>query len=393
MVETADVVVIGAGVVGASVAYHLVEAGCGNVLVVERRPEPGAGSTGRATGGVRAQFGTEINIRMSQYSIDFFSRFKEATGFECGYEPVGYLFFATSAARLKLLEANRKLQIAAGLKNVDLLSRDDIRTMVPQMLLDDVVGGTFCPTDGLIDPPAIVRGFLERARSGGVRLWTDASVSAIEVKERHVARVQTTKGAVSTRIVVNAAGAWSAGIAEMVGVDIPVTPLRRQLVATAPVKGFTSSLPMVIDVTDGFHFRRLGTSEGGAGVGLLLAWPDPDQTPGFNEQFDEGFIPRVLDRAVKRLPTLAQVAVDMSRSRAGLYEMTPDHHAIIGRVPEVEGFYLATGFSGHGVMHSPATGRIIAEMILEGQSNTIDATSLALERFREDRLIEEKAML
>lgn len=394
MAETAEVVVIGGGVVGASVAYHLTEAGCRDVLVLERGARQGSGSTGRATGGVRAQFGTEINIRMSLYSIDFFSRFAEATGRDCGYEPNGYLFLATSEAEMSLLEANRRRQLAVGLKNVELVGAAEIAGVVPQLRVDDVAGGVFCPTDGLIDPLAIMQGFTERARERGARLWLETSVNAIEIEGGSVAGVRTTRGFVSTRALVNASGPWAAEVARLAGVEIPVTPLRRQLVATQPLADVPDTLPMVIDVSDGFHFRRLGRAGSKGERGLLMACPDPQETPGFKEDFNPSFIPKVLARAAQRAPGFMGLTVDLRHSRAGLYEMTPDHHPIIGEAPGVRGFYLANGFSGHGVMHSPATGRMIAELMMKGRVEFIEgATQLGLERFAEGRLFEEAGLI
>lgn len=396
MTETADVVVIGGGVVGASVAYHLTESGCRDVLVVERAARECAGSTGRATGGVRAQFGTEINVRLSLYSIDFFARFAEATGRECGYEPNGYLFFATSEEEFELLKKNRERQIEWGVKNVELLDGEEVAGMVPLLRADDVRGATFCPTDGLIDPVAVTRGLTECARERGARAWMGAEVEGVDVEGGRVACVRTTRGRVSTRGVVNAAGAWGASVARMAGVELPVVPLRRHLVATRAVAGVDEALPMVIEVADGFHFRRLGRAgQNGrdGGRGLLLAWCEPGEIECASEELDAGFVPKILARAARRVPRLEGVEADLSQSRAGLYEMTPDRHAIVGEAPGVGGFYLANGFSGHGVMHSPATGKMIAELITEGRVKTFDAAPLGLERFAEGKLFEDAGLL
>ena len=391
MTERAEVVIIGGGVVGASVAYHLAEAGCRDVLVVERGRQLGEGSTGRATGGVRAQFATPVNIRMSLYSIDFFSRFHEATGRDCGYQPVGYLFLAAHARQLAQLESNRVRQTAAGLTCVEILSTDEIAARLPLVRLDDIAGGSFCPIDGLIDPLAVMHGLWERASERGARLWTDTRVTGIEVEGGAVARVDTSRGRVSTRAVVNAAGAWAAEVARLAGVEIPVTPLRRQLVGTEPFDGLPARMPMVIDLSDGFHFRRV-ESEGQA-PGVRLAWPDPEERPGFNTDFDESFAGKVLERAARRVPAFAGLKVDRALCRAGLYEMTPDHHAIIGPCPTVSGLYFVNGFSGHGVMHSPATGRALSELILHGRSHTLDITALDPRRFAQGRLIQESVVL
>jgi sarcosine oxidase subunit beta len=391
MTETADVVIIGGGIVGASVAYHLAEAGCTDVLILEREREQGLGSTGRATGGVRAQFSTSVNIRMSLYSIAFISHFEEATGHSAGYVPAGYLFVATDEGQLKRLQANCERQRELGLKNVELIGRADVAALMPQLRVDDVVGGSFCQTDGFVKPLGILKGFTERACERGVRLWLETEVRGIEVLGGAVTGVLTTRGLVSTRAVVNATGAWAAEVARMAGVEIPVVPLRRQLVSTRALSEMPGSFPMVIDLSDGFHFRP--DSQAGASTGVLLAWPDPDERPGFKTEFEPKFAGKIMPRAIHRLPCLAGAELERSRCRAGLYEVTPDHHAIIGEAPNVRGLYLANGFSGHGVMHSPATGRVMAELILEGEARVLDISTLSAGRFAGGRWLEETAVI
>ena len=474
MTETADVVIIGSGIVGSSVAYHLAEQGCTNVLVIEREAHQGKGSTGKSMGGVRAQFSTAVNILMSRYSIDFFSRFEETVGHPADYRAHGYLFCATNESHLNYLKANRERQIALAVKNVELVSRDDIARFVPQLRVDDIIGGTFCQTDGFVDPYSVMMGFMLKARESGARLWLDTTVTGIEVEPgstttgsaeagsagiagsplghpewgavlpanastarenvaptkgqqsvradalnagrtstpsdkqhplgtpmpalpttaltaaalsaRRISGVMTTRGFVSTRIVVNAAGPWAADVARMAGVVLPVEPLRRQLVPTEPFNGLPQRFPMIIDMSNGFHFRR-------EGKGILLAWNDPDETPGFKTEFDPAFVEKILTRAAARVPGLADAEVNPHRAWAGLYEMTPDHHAIIGPAPDVEGLFFVNGFSGHGVMHSPASGRITADLILKGRSDLIDAAQLNVQRFAKGQLLEETAVL
>ncbi len=386
MTETADVVIIGSGIVGSSVAYHLAEAGCTNVLVVEREAHQGKGSTGKSMGGVRAQFATTVNIQMSRYSIDFFATFDEQLGYPADYRPHGYLFCATSERHLGYLKANRERQLALGVKNVELISREDIVKILPQLRIDDVIGGTYCPTDGFVDPHSVMMGFMMKARERGVRLWLDTKVTGIEVDNGQVTGVTTTRGPVSAPIIVNAAGAWAAEVALLAGAELPVEPLRRQLVPTEPFAGLPKRFPMVIDMSTGFHFRR-------EGKGILLAWNDPEETPGFKTDFDASFIEKILTRAASRVPCLADAEVNPRRAWAGLYEMTPDHHAIIGPAPNVKGLFFVNGFSGHGVMHSPASGRITADLILHGSSELVDVAKLGVERFTEGRLLEETAIL
>ena len=386
MTNTADVVIIGGGIVASSVAYHLAERGCTNVLIVEREDRQGMGSTAKSMGGVRAQFATSINIRMSLYSIDLFSKFEEVTGHTAGYTPQGYMFVATSERHLDYLKTNMLKQRACGLSGVEMITREDIVKIVPQLVADDVVGGSFCPTDGFVDPYSVMTGFSKRARGRGVSLWLETEVTGIDVKQGAVAGVQTSRGYVSTGAVVNAAGPWAASVARLAAVDVPVEPLRRQIVKTEPFEQLSSRLPMVIDMSTGFHFRPEGSS-------YLFAWPDPDETYGFRTDFDYGFIEKILTRAVSRVPAFADVEVNPRRCWAGMYEVTPDHHAIIGRAPGVEGMFLANGFSGHGVMHSPATGKIVSELILDGVSSFVDAEMLRAERFAEGNPLEETAVL
>jgi sarcosine oxidase, subunit beta len=386
MTETADVVIIGGGIIGSSIAYNLVEQGCANVLVLERETHQGKGSTGKSMGGVRAQFATPVNIEMSLYSINFFKTFDEVVGHPGDYRPHGYLFAATSTRHMEYLKANHERQKALGLKNVEFLSREDILQSVPQLYADDIIGGTFCPTDGFVDPHSVMMGFMLNARERGARLWLDTAVTGIEVENDQVMGVQTTRGKVATRAVVNASGAWAADVARMAGVDLPVVPLRRQLVPTEPFDKLPKRFPMVIDMSTGFHFRR-------EGLRILLAWNDPEETSGFKTEFDPAFVEKILTRAAMRVPCLAEAEVNPRRAWAGLYEMTPDHHSIIGKAPAVSGLYFANGFSGHGVMHSPATGRIVSDLILHNESRLIDVTPLGVERFAEGRLIEETSVI
>ncbi len=384
--ETADVVIIGGGIVGSSIAWHLTEAGCRNVLVLERESHQGKGSTGKSMGGVRAQFATPINIRMSLYSIPFYAEFEERLGHPSGYRPQGYLFLATRESHLAYLKTNYEQQVALGLKSVRLLSRDEIVSRLPGLRTDDVLGGSFCSTDGFVDPYSAMVGFTTRAAEQGARIWKKCEVSGIQRDSTGIAAVETTRGPVATRIVINAAGPWAAEVARLAGLELPVQPLRRMLVPTEPFDRFPHTAPMVIDMTNGFHFRP-------EALGFLLAWNDPEETPGYKTDFEPGFIEKVLTRAADRVPCFEELAVNPKRAWAGLYEMTPDHYPILGAVPEVPGFFLANGFSGHGVMHAPATGKILSDVVLRGTTDLIDARLLDLARFAEGRLIHETAVL
>ncbi len=387
--HTADVVLIGGGIVGSSIAYHLVAGGCRKVLVLERETSQGKGSTGKSMGGVRAQFSTPVNIQMSLYSIPFYASFEERLGFPCDYRPQGYLFCATNEKHIAYLRANYEKQVAMGLKNVRLVAGDEIRGMFSQMRGNDIVGGSFCSTDGFVDPYSAMIGFMTWATDHGAALWKNATVQSIvrrDGSEGQSFEVQTTRGTISTPMIVNCAGPWAAAIASMVGIDLPVEPLRRMLVPTEPFDQFPHTAPMIVDMSNGFHFRPESR-------GFLLAWNDPEETPGYKMDFEPSFIEKILTRAANRVPIFENLAVNPKRAWAGLYEMTPDHHPILGESPEVPGFFFANGFSGHGVMHAPATGKILSDLILSGKTDLIDALLLNFSRFAEERMIHETAVL
>jgi sarcosine oxidase, subunit beta len=384
--RTAEVVIIGGGIVGSSIAYHLTAAGCRNVVVLERESATGKGSTGKSMGGVRAQFSTPVNIQMSLYSIPFYASFDERLGYPCDYRPQGYLFCATSDPHMAYLRANYERQVSMGLKDVRLVDGPEIRAMFPRLSGDDIIGGSFCSTDGFVDPYSAMNGFMASAAVHGAILRKNSIVTGITRDARGVTSVETASESVSTRKVVNCAGAWAANVARFVEIDLPVEPLRRMLVPSEPFDQFPHTAPMIIDMSNGFHFRPESR-------GFLLAWNDPEETSGFKTDFDPAFVEKILMRAADRVPCFADLPVNPKRAWAGLYEMTPDHHPILGETSGVPGFFLANGFSGHGVMHAPATGKILSDLILTGKTELIDASLLNLARFSEDRLIHETAVL
>jgi sarcosine oxidase, subunit beta len=323
---------------------------------------------------------------MSLYAIPFYASFDERLGHPCGYRPQGYLFLATNRSHLEYLTTNQKIQKSLGLKNVEMIATDELRKDYPQLRTDDVLAASFCSTDGFVDPYSAMTGFTAVAVEHGARILRGTEVTSIE-REGPNFLVRTSKGDFITPIAVNAAGPWAAEIAKMVGVDLPVKPLRRMLIPTEPFSDFPHSSPMIIDMSNGFHFRP-------EALGFLLAWNDPEEnTFGYNTDFDSGFIENVLTRAADRVPCFENLAVNPKRCWAGLYEMTPDHHAILGPIPEVPGFFLANGFSGHGVMHAPATGKILSDLILHGRTEIADAHKLRFSRFAEGDLIHETALL
>jgi sarcosine oxidase subunit beta len=376
-----SVAIVGAGVMGSSVAWHLASRGCRDVVLLDRGPGPGAGSTGRATGGFRAQYATAINVRLSLLAREKLLRFADEVGGDCGYVPAGYLWLASSQAELDILREARIVQHAEGLAEARAVTPDEIAAISPALRLDEVVGGAYCPTDGFIRPLAILAGYLEAAvRLGAHVEW---GVEALDLERGaggRVTAVRTSRGRVPAAAVVNATGAWAGAFATACGLDLPVTPLRRQVAVTVPTDVLPASMPMTIFAGDGFHLRvRDGR--------VLLLWPTPGVAGApFEATVDPHWIDAVTAKAHGRVPVLAGVAVDREASWAGLYEMSPDKHAILGAAPGCENLFLINGSSGHGVMHAPALGQLLAEIILDGKATTLDTSPLDPSRFAEERL-------
>lgn len=380
----AEIVIIGGGVVGASVAYHLTERGCRDVVVLERESSLGLGSTGKATGGVRAQFETDINIKLSLYSLDFLNKWEH----DCGYDPRGYLFLATNNEQFEYLKRTSARQRELGYNEVEVVDPHAISAMVPQLNCEDIVGGTFGPRDGFIDPLAVLDGFASKAKTNGAHFENAKNVTSIKVENGRVRGVTTDEGEVECDAVVLCAGAWARETARTAGIDLPVEPLRRQIVWAKTQESLSSKLPMVIDMSNGFHFRPARDSRDE----LLFAYADKNETPTFSTEFDEAFIGKVYEKARHRAPFLAETQVIREKCRAGLYENSPDHHAILGGC-EIRGLYFANGFSGHGVMHSPATGRALAEIILDGEASFLDVSCLSIDRFAKGELLHETTFI
>jgi sarcosine oxidase, subunit beta len=382
--KNSEILIIGGGVIGASVAYHLTERGAKDVLILERENRLGLGSTGKATGGVRSQFETDININMSLYSIEFFQNWD----FDCGYEPRGYLFFATDDWQFDYLKRNVEKQKSLGVKAVEIVDAKTISEIVEGMNCEDVHGGSYGATDGFINPLGVLEGFTKQATANGAKVLTGAEVFSIETRERKVVGVETSRGKIEAEKIVLCSGAWAQSLAKTAGVNLPVEPLKRQIVWARSEKNLPENLPMVIDLGSGFHFRPAKNSLNE----ILFAYPDADEQPSFDTNFDEAFIAKVYERAEHRAPFLSATEVIRKKCRAGLYENTPDHHAIIGGC-KVEGLYFCNGFSGHGVMHSPASGRAIAEIVLDGEASFLDVSCLCLERFASGELLHETAFI
>ena len=388
MKRTADVVIVGGGCMGASVAYHLTRRGVTDIVLVEREQMLGTGSTGRNAGGVRHQFSNAANIRLSIESIAFLEHFADEVGHPVDLHQDGYLFLLSSPSSVETFRRNVALQRSLGV-DVEWLDAAAAARLAPGLNADGVIAATFCQRDGVADPNGVTMGFAKAAQAAGVSVERDTEVTAIRVDSGRVAAVETTRGTIETRIVVNAAGPWARQIGRMVGprgIVVPVDPFRRHIFIAAASNqpgAWPSSRILVIDFETTFYFHR-------EGAGLLFGMGDPGETPTFDTTVQWDFLPQVIDVAVKRLPALADASI--SHAWAGLYEVTPDANPLIGPAHEVGGFFLINGFSGHGFQHSPAAGRILADVIV-GRDPQFDLTPFALERFAARALTGERYMV
>jgi sarcosine oxidase subunit beta len=384
MDESCEIAIVGAGVIGCSIAFHLGRMGQSGVRVLERESLPGAGSTSKANGGIRAQFTTEVNVAMSLASMGILDALAPEIGEPPLYKKAGYLFVTGDPARLRAMDSSAAWQRARGVA-VEVLDEAAARARAP-WLSGPIAGGTFGERDGFIDPGGLCNFFLREATRAGVAIRYGAEVTGLERDGSGAFRLRTATGAVRARVVVNAAGPWARRLALMAGVELPVDPVRRHLVMTGPCDALPPLIPMTIDADSGVLIRREGER-------ILVAWSNPDEPPGFNIAFDPAFVERIAAPLEERFPAVAEAGFDRRRSWAGLYEVTPDHHAVLGAVPGIPGFLLANGFSGHGVMHSPAAGRAIAELIVRGRSESVDISALSIERFARGALIHERMVL
>ena len=373
MKATADVVIIGGGCMGASTAYHLTRSGINNVMLLEREALLGTGSTGRNAGGIRHQFSNEANVKLSIESIHTIEHFAEEVGYQIDFHQDGYLFLLSNQKDLNAFRRNTEMQRRLGVE-VDLLSPEEAARLSPGLEVDGVIGATFCARDGIADPNGVTMGFAKAAQAAGAEINRETEVTGIRTEAGRITGVETTKGPISTLRVVNAAGPYARDIGRMVGLDVPVLPYRRHIFITEPIEpgSVPASRIMVIDFETTFYFHR----EGG---GILFGMVDPDEPSSYNTTVSWEFLERVTRVAVKRLPRLGEAGI--AHAWAGLYEMTPDAMPIIGPARAVEGFFLITGFSGHGFQHSPAAGRILADIIAGREDRSTDLTPFSFDRF------------
>jgi sarcosine oxidase, subunit beta len=374
----ADVIVLGGGIIGSSVAYFLARSGL-KVLILERdahapKDQTASSSAARATGGFRVQYGTDINVRLSLMAREILL----GLGFETGYQPCGYLFLATTVPELASLEQALAVQRGAGLEVSRLVSPSEIASLNPALNLEGVLGGSYCPWDGFIRPLVLRRGFEDVAIQHGAVFRYGANAK-LEVQAGQVV-VRLGNEQLKAAAIVNATGAWAGTL----GIDIPVTPEKRQIAETTPTTVLPPEMPMSIFCDTGFHLRvRDGR--------VLLLRPSPVRSNSpFDLSPDLDWTAPMLQEAQTRVPALR--GLEVARVWAGLYENSPDKHAIFGRHPEFDNLYLVAGSSGHGTMHSPAFGKLMAELIVQGRTS-LDTHILRPERFLEGQPVVGNSLL
>jgi sarcosine oxidase subunit beta len=388
MAHPGKVVIAGAGVIGASCAWHLTRLGVKDVLLLDQGAAPGAGSTGRATGGFRAQYGSAINIRLSLLAREQLLRFERDTGVDPQFLQAGYLWLARTQGDLAALQTAWTLQQREGLREARIIEAREAARLNPFVSTDGVLGAAFSPTDGFMRPLEILRGFLEGAQRLGAQVRFGARVTGLGLAQgQRVAQVRTTAGEFDCDQFIDAGGPWAAQIARLAGVDLPVTPLRRQVACTAPTAALPATLPMTLWCDDAFHLRvRDGR--------VLLLRPTPGNPADvYDTSVEPAWLDAIEATTRERVPGLAGVPLDRAQAWGGLYEESPDHHALLGLAPGTENLWLCNGSSGHGVMHSPALGLLLAERLLFGEFRSLDARALRPERFAEGEPVAGSAVL
>jgi sarcosine oxidase subunit beta len=385
MKQKYDVVIIGAGCIGVSIASHLGDLGCTNILVLEKEKMIGTGATAKCAGGVRAQFSTPINISMSHYSIREFEQLEREFGIQ--FVQCGYLFVTRTREQEERYRKNMEAQKQNGVE-VRWVTAEEIARLAPNYGLHECRGGTFGPKDGLIDPYMTVDAYFKKSRKMQIEYETECPCTGFKTAGKKISHVVTPKGEVACDFVINAAGPFSKTIGEMLDVRIPVEPLRRMITTTGDLDFVTDRYPMVVDVTTGMYMHKEGN-------GLLIGLANNNEKPGFDESIDESFLDTMLMTALEVMPYLenAEIKTKYPGTWAGLYETTPDHHSIIDFAPPYGNLVVCGGFSGHGLMHAPAAGRAAAELVVHGRCETFDLHPLRFKRFEEGNLTHERNVI
>lgn len=377
--EKAEAVIVGGGVVGCSIAYHLARKGLTGIYLLEKNPLLGSESTGDCVGGIRHQFSTEINIRLSLESSRKFRIFEEEIGTPINYKGHGYLFLATSPQGFEELKERVELQRRLKVET-ELLTPEQVKELVPIISTEDLLGASFCWQDGSADPYMVTQGYARAAKQLGVKIFTEQEVIGIGVKDGKVRDVKTSSSRISTPLVINAAGPYAARVSKMVGIALPVAPYRRQVFIAKPARVYPNSLPLVVDLEAEFYFKQEGDR--------FLLCKKIEEESSFNKNLDWSSLTQVASTVIYRLPDFEEAPI--VGGWAGLRSITPDNHAILGPVHGIEGFICAVGFSGHGFMHAPITGQLIAELVVDGKTSTLDISPLNPERFTNGQSLKEK---
>jgi glycine/D-amino acid oxidase-like deaminating enzyme len=379
--ESADVVIAGGGIMGCALAYQLARRDV-DVILLERETL-GSQSTGRCAGGVRQQFSMEANVRLQRMSVKMFEGFEQETGHPADFRQIGYLFVLTLPQQVEDFRHNIEMWHRAGLTEARWVDPSEAARMVPVLNVDDVLGCTFCPTDGIASPADVTSGYASAARRLGARLKEGVEVVGIDVSGGHVQGVRTTAGDIGTRLLFDCAGPWSASIGRMAGLEIPVLPYRRHIAVTGAFPAVPRANPMTVDFQSSLYFHPEGD-------GVLIGMSDRSEAPGYNTEVSWEFLEKMFAQAERRAPALA--AAGIKAAWAGLYETTPDHQAILGPIPEVEGFWCAAGFSGHGFMQAPAAALLLTQLLLDRRSE-IDISPFAFTRFARGALVSERNVI
>ncbi|MEO8514559.1 MAG: FAD-binding oxidoreductase [Ignavibacteria bacterium] len=380
--QHSDVIIIGAGVIGSSIAYQLSCRGIKNTLVLDSGNAPGQGSTSKATGGFRSQFGSEMNIQLSLLARQKLLDFKDEHGIDPGYLQAGYLFLAQTNEEMKNLTLANSLQQKNGVKDAILVSSDDIRKLNPHINMQNITGGSFCRSDGFIEPMNILNGYVSSSQSMGVKYIYNEQVTKLNCIGSKMDSIETPNGKFSADLYVNAAGAWAGSLAGLALEYLPVKHLKRQVCRIKEKNTFPADTPMTIWVNSGFHFRMKDDH-------LILLYPCvPENNYNYDVTLEASWLDKVMAIAKQNIPAANVLNADFEGSWAGLYEMSPDEHLILGRSDFLENFYYANGASGHGVMHSPAIGELLANIICN-KPNEIDVDILSPKRFTERKFIEQ----
>lgn len=378
MKSTVEIVIIGAGIMGCAIAHALAERGQTDVLVLER-DQIGRGATADAAGGIRQQFSTEANIRLATHSVRVWETFPERFGIDIGFRQQGYLFLLTDPAQAPVFRDNLALQQSLGVPS-HWVDPDEVASLNPTVLLDDVIGGTYCPEDGWCDTSGATAGFAQAARRLGVTIAEETPVTGIRVEGGRVHGVETPGGAIATPLVIVCAGPHTRQVGALAGAELPVDPYRRMSFITEPFPQAPSTLPMTIEFASGLYFHPESR-------GFLFGMGDRSEPSSFTKTVDEDWMLTTVEALVRRAPMFEDANV--MRGWAGFYEITPDDNPLLGFVDGVDGLAVAAGFSGHGFMQGPAIGTCLAELILDGAATTVDITPFRPSRFAEGALAPE----